>query len=267
MDIQGKGAFFDLDDDGQDDFLMMQWLVPLAMGTWAVLTWAHSREQEREKERERITALYVNPFLSACEDLQSRIYKILELGGLGVLKERYPDASYAEETLYLIVRYFGWSAAVNRYGPYTKDPVVIEHITAIRKAFATSASGHPVGPFNFFLPEQKALGKIIMHTLEGEYGHELDTISYYDFKVRLGQSPLKESQSVQQSLEALRKASNADDIGGRERLSEAQNHIVDLLDYIESKEGFTLFQGKREKCKCLRRIEYQASSKPRRRKA
>ena len=98
----------------------MQWLIPLAMGTWAVLTWAHGREQEREKQRMRITALYVNPFLSACEDLQSRIYKILELGGLDVLKERYPDGSYAEETLYLIVRYFGWSAAVNRYGPYTQ---------------------------------------------------------------------------------------------------------------------------------------------------
>ena len=145
--------------------------------------------------------------------------------------------------------------------------MVIEHVTAIRKAFATSASGHPVGPFNFFLPEQKALGKTIMHTLEGEYGHELDTISYYDFKVRLGQSPLKESQSVQQSLTALRKASNADELDGRERLFEAQNHIIDLLDYIENKEGFTLFQGKRENCNRLKRFEYQASSKPRRRKA
>jgi len=245
----------------------MQWLVPLAMGTWAVLTWAHSREQEREKERERITALYVNPFLSACEDLQSRIYKILELGGLDVLRERYPDASYAEETLYLIVRYFGWSAAVNRYGPYTKDPVVIEHAIAVRRAFATSTIGHSVGPFNFFLPEQKALGKTIMHTMEGEYGHELDTISYYDFKVCLGKSPLKESHAVQQSLESLRKARDASDIGGRERLVEAQNHIVDLLDYMEEREGFTLFQGKRKKCKHLRNIEHQAPATLRRRKA
>ncbi len=226
----------------------MQWLIPLAMGTWAVLTWAHGREQEREKQRMRITALYVNPFLSACEDLQSRIYKILELGGLDVLKERYPDGSYAEETLYLIVRYFGWSAAVNRYGPYTQDPMVIELTTAVRKAFATSTAGHPVGPFNFFLPEQKALGKIIMHTMEFEHGHELDTISYYDFKERLGQSPLKDSQAVKQSLESLRKAGDANDIEGRERLADAQNHIIDLLNYIEEQEGFSLFQGEREKC-------------------
>ena len=245
----------------------MQWLVPLAMGAWAVLTWAHSQEQEREKERERITALYVNPFLSACEDLQSRIYKILELGGLDVLKERYPDGSHAEETLYLIVRYFGWSAAVNRYGPYTQDPVVIEHATAVRKAFATSATGRPVGPFNFFLPEQKALGKIIMHTMEGEHGHELDTISYYDFQALLGKSPLKESQSVKQSLEALRNARDASDIPGRERLAEAQNHIIDLLAYIEEREGFTLFQGEREKCTGSRKTRSRAPTKSRRRKA
>ena len=239
----------------------------MAMGVWAVLTWAHSQEQEREKERARITALYVNPFLSACEDLQSRIYKIMELDGLDVLKERYPDGSYAEETLYLIVRYFGWSAAVNRYGPYTQDPVVIEHTTAIRKAFATSASGHPVGPFNFFLPEQKALGKVVMHTMEGEHGHELDTISYYDFKEHLGKSPLKDSQSVNQSLAALRNASGASDIPGRERLVKAQNHIIDLLAYMEEQEKFTLFQGKRKKCSRQRAVKSQTTTRSRRRKA
>jgi hypothetical protein len=245
---------------------MMQWLAPLAMGTWAVLTWAHNREKEREKERERIAALYVNPFLSACEDLQSRIYKIMELGGLDVLRQRYPDASYAEETLYLIVRFFGWSAAVNRYGPYTKDPVVIEHVTAVRKAIGTSTPGHPVGPFNFFLPEQKALGKTIMHSMEGEFGHELDTISYYDFKERLDKSPLKDSQAIQQSLEALRTAKQAEDIDGRERLVEAQAHIVELLDYIEEREGFTLFQGKRKTCKHAKRIDSGAARKTKSRK-
>jgi hypothetical protein len=43
------------------------------MALWAVWTWSQDREQERLKERARLAALYVNPFLSACEDLQSRI--------------------------------------------------------------------------------------------------------------------------------------------------------------------------------------------------
>jgi len=44
-----------------------------------------------------MTALYINPFLSACEDLQSRIYKLLELDGLPKLRERYPDGGYMEK--------------------------------------------------------------------------------------------------------------------------------------------------------------------------
>ena len=110
----------------------MRWLIPLATAGWAVWTWAADRERQRREERARISALYVNPFLSACEDLQSRIYSILELGGLRSLRERYPDGSYADETLYLIVRYFGWAVALERHGEYTQDPVVMRLGSAVR---------------------------------------------------------------------------------------------------------------------------------------
>ena len=131
----------------------MRWLIPLLTGVWAVWTWAADREREREKERERMSALYVNPFLSACEDLQSRIYSLLELDGLSALRKRYPDGSYAEETLYLIVRYFAWAVAIERHGEYTQDPVVMRLGTTVRSAFSTASSEERVGPFNFFHPE------------------------------------------------------------------------------------------------------------------
>ena len=229
------------------------WLVPAATAAWAVWTWAHEQSLIRERERARITALYVNPFLSASEDLQSRIYKILELEGLPKLRERFPDGSYAEETLYLIVRFFGWLAAVSRYGPYTQDPVMIRRATAIRRAFATSTQDRTVGPFNFFPAEQKALGKMVMHSMEGEFGHEMDTISYYEFKDMI-QSPYRmpESSAVEQTLETLRTAKCAEDVDGWERLAEAQNHLVELLNYLEKKEGYSYFPRKRHKCKSSR---------------
>jgi hypothetical protein len=65
----------------------MQWLIPVAMGLWAIWTWSQDREREPQKERVRLAALYGNPFLSACEDLQSRIYHILEYGGLSTLRK------------------------------------------------------------------------------------------------------------------------------------------------------------------------------------
>ncbi len=234
----------------------MQWLVTVAMGAWAVLTWAHEQKDEREKVRERMAALYVQPFLSACEDLQSRIYKIIETRGLSALRERYPDGTYAEETIYLLCRYFGWLAAVNRYGPYTSDPVVIRLATAVRRTLAHSDKDRPVGPFNFFLTEQKAIGKMIMHRKKGEFGHELDTISLYEFKESLKLPPLCDSFALNQSLETLRNARELQDIEGRERLAEVQNHLVDLLQYVETKEGYSLFPGKRAKCSRYKKLAH-----------
>jgi hypothetical protein len=218
------------------------------MALWAIWTWSHDREQERQKERARLAALYVNPFLSACEDLQSRIYNILELGGLRALRQRYPDGAYAAETLYLIVRYFGWETVVHRYGPYTQDAVVTRLAEAVRSAFATSDTVLQVGPFNFYHPEQKALGKMVMRRMEGQYGVEFDTISSYEFKERLTSPPLSDSAAVQQSLEALRTAPDDGSLPGRARLATAQHYLVDLLRYLEGKEGYRLFPGERKKC-------------------
>jgi hypothetical protein len=229
----------------------MQWLITVAMGLWAIWTWAQEQEQERANERARLAALYVNPFLSACEDLQSRIYNLLERDGLRTLQKRYPDGAYAEETLYLIVRYFGWAAAMHRYSPYAQDPVVTRLAEAVRNAFSTSNAEFPVGSFNFFHPEQKALGKMVMSRMEGQHGVELDTISYYEFKERLASPPLSQSSAVQQSLEALRNAADVESLPGWKRLAKAQNHLVDLLHYLEGKEGYSLFAGEREKCSVL----------------
>jgi hypothetical protein len=233
----------------------MQWIIPVATAAWAIWTWAHDHERERQRERARMAALYVSPFLSACEELQSRIYKILELRGLETLRQRYPDGGYAEETLYLIVRFFGWSVAVSRYGPYTQDAEVIRLATACRRAFATSNSERPVGAFNFFIPEQKALGKIVMHSLEGEFGRELDTISFYEFRQRLAEPPLSDSAAVKDTIAALQAAESARDLPGRERLAEAQSHLVDLLAYLEERERYSLFPGERKKCAEFRTAE------------
>jgi hypothetical protein len=226
----------------------MQWLIPVAMGLWAIWSWLQEQERERTIERARLAALYVNPFLSACEDLQSRIYHILELEGLHTLQERYPDGTYAEETLYLIARYFGWTVVLQRYSPYSQDPIVIWLVEAVRDAFATTDAKFPVGPFNFFHPEQKALGKMVMSRMEGQHGIELDTISSYEFKARLTSPPLADSQSVRQSLDALRMAKTAESLLGRQRLEKAQHHLVELLQYLENKEGYRLFAGERKKC-------------------
>jgi len=79
------------------------------------------REKDRLTERHRLAALYVNPFLFACEDLQSRLYNILCGGGLGVLRQQYRNGRHAVELIYLIARYFAYEELLIRYSPYGVD--------------------------------------------------------------------------------------------------------------------------------------------------
>jgi hypothetical protein len=105
-----------------------------------------------------------------------------------------------------------------------------------------------VGPFAFFRPEQKGLGKLVMERFEGQYGIEMDTISLYEFKKQIQSLPLSESESIKQSLKALKEAKNSRTLKGRARLAGAQIHLVELLSYLESKMGISLFPGERKKC-------------------
>ncbi|MCP3870545.1 MAG: hypothetical protein GY703_21120 [Gammaproteobacteria bacterium] len=225
-----------------------QWLVAALTGAWGIWTWAHGQEQERQRKRAVEAALFVRPFLAACEDLQSRIYNIVDGTGLKTLRERYPDGSYAEETLYLLVRYLGWVTALQRYGPYTDDATAIRLATAVTGALSIADSDNPVGPFNIFQPEQRALGKMVIRRVRGQYGIELDTISYYEFKDRLKAPPLSESESINQSLDALRTAVDAASMSGSGRLGGVQRNLAVLLGYLEAREGYSLFEGERKHC-------------------
>ena len=97
---------------------------------------------------------------------------------------------------------------------------------------------------------------MVMRSMEGEYGHEMDTISFYEFR-DVVQSPYRmpASSAVAQTLETLQTAKCAEDIDGWERLAETQNHLVDLLNYLERKEGYSYFPTKRQKCKFTRPVE------------
>jgi hypothetical protein len=242
---------------------------PIIATIWAIWTWKKQKELERDKEEKRLSALYINPFLTACEDLQSRIYNIIEKGGLPVIKSRHPQGEYAEETLYLIAQYFGWERCISRYGPYTHDQFVLETIEKIRNTFSTDS--YKTRAFCFFRTEQKVLGHFAVKRCKGEYGFEFETASFYEFmddlskkkfnkiivpltdpKNSIEQNEVKSEyilNSILKTINALRKAKNASSLDGKERLADVQNYLVDLLSYIEDKEGFSLFSGKRLKAK------------------
>jgi hypothetical protein len=94
---------------------------------------------------------------------------------------------------------------------------------------------------------QKALGQRAVPRTEGPLGAEFETVDLFDFKDEISAPRLAESAAIKETLAALRKAKTVDQLEGRWRLAEVQNYLVDLLDYVEDLNHFTLRPGKRNK--------------------
>ncbi len=204
---------------------------------WAFFKWG----SEREKDRKLRSALYLNPYLFACEELQSRIWNILDNCGLETLRNRGPDSpnlSYVDETLYLIAQYFGWQHCIYRYYPH--DARMIRLALKIRDTFATDYYGK--GAFCFFRPEQRFLGQMVMQRSSGEFGGEFDVLTLKDFQQKLGLDCAKHS-CIEETRKALSKAESVKSFDSKthKRLAIIQNDLVALLKHIERKDRVSFF--------------------------
>jgi hypothetical protein len=237
-------------------------MVAVGTGIWAVFTWVHQRRKDRSAERQRMAALYVHPFLFAAEELQSRLYNILELRGLEPLMDPANPHPFAEETLYLVAQYFGWERAILRHGPYTGDATVIKLTRAIRQDFATDSLGSDL---RIFHPEQSAIAQAMMRRVPGQLGQELEVMPSQEFRRALrppasrrtvagwlDRSPQPSETSSLADIESLRRAINTlaatkdpNSPPGARRLARVQGHLVALLAYLERKERLRLFDGER----------------------
>jgi hypothetical protein len=237
--------------------VMVEWLTligaqvtALAGAMWAVIKWREERREDRRVEQNRLAALYVNPFLFASEDLQSRLYNILCGEGLVPLRAR-PDYPYAEETLYLVAQYFAYEALILRYTQYGTNSDVLRLIQQIRSDFTSAGTEDDVDPWCIFRPRQRALGQVMLTSREDEQGTVMDTISLLEFRELLKRDV--ELLYVGDAISSLQEAKKADDLPPRtrSRLADVQSDLVDLLEHLEAElkkltgaESLSLFHGK-----------------------
>lgn len=233
----------------------IQWsatiVIAVATGGWAAYKWMAERRLDRVREedrraeesrleRNRMAALYVNPFLFACEDLQSRLYNMLVKGGLDVIQQKQ-DASdetplWAYQLMFYIAQYFAYEGFILRYSPYGTDSTVIRFVQQIRDTFAQARLPNEVDPWCFFRPEQKAMGSLVLLPREGALGTEVDTMSLWDFRRTLAQRA--DLIEIETSLHASRGIRSTQDLPerSRQRFEDVQSLLVDLLAYIEGRE-------------------------------
>ncbi|AFY61289.1 HMA2 domain-containing protein [Synechococcus sp. PCC 6312] len=245
---------------------------------WTVLTWRQQQDKEEEAKRDRNAALYVNPFILAAEELQDALYNYLsgnyhKLPGEETRQGYAGFSAAALEIVYTIVIYFGWSFTIYRYGPYTSDEKLIELTRQVSEMFSdiTHASEAEEDAFYFSYPEQKALGLTFVKPTAIAYAHagnaahlnthlpqvesqfpSFESISLYDFEEQIKNQRNERSAlylNIRDALHAIDKAQPTADFTGRRRLVRVQNYLVDLVNYLEEKEGFSVSVSKRRRAR------------------
>jgi hypothetical protein len=221
----------------------------VATGIWAVVTWLAQRLEARRAHLRRQATLRIHSFLFAAEDLQSRLYGILEHRDL-----EHP-AAFAEETVYLIAQYFGWERSILRRGAYARDRKTGRLVRAIRDAFATETLDPRM---RFSRPEQGAIAELMLKRVQGHLGTEFETITFVEFVAAtqpvVGRRPfsngsrqaaLAQVVSLREAVDTLNAAISADAVPGAQRLARIQTRLVALLTHLERKERISLFDGVR----------------------
>jgi hypothetical protein len=243
-----------------DPTLIFTVLSTLAATVWSVWTWREEQEKARNLKRDQESALFVNSFIQSLQELQARLYGILEEDDLAFYKQEYPEpyesgSPFAIEILYRLSKYSGWGYYTYRYGAYTEDPVVIELVRKIGEVFE-SRSKFPGDAFRFTYEERVALGEAVVQRTGEVMGSMpvFESITLFQFQEEMSDQSAKyyqlfQSRAVRRTLAAIDRADRAEGLEGAERLAVLQNLLVDLVNYLEDMEGFSVSPGKRRKAR------------------
>jgi hypothetical protein len=243
-----------------DPMLIISILSMFGTSAFYVWTWREDQEKQRSLKRSHESALFVNSFIQAIEELQSRLYGILEGDDLAFYKQEYPEhyefgSPFAIEILYRLSKYCGWGVRNYRYGPYTNDPVVIDLVRKIGETFE-SRRHFPGDAFRFSYEERVALGSTVVRRT-GDTINSIpifESITLFQYLEEMSNKAdrhrqLYQSRAVRRTLAAIDRVDQAEELEGVERLAVLQNHLVDLVNYLESREGFSVSTGKRQKAR------------------
>ena len=249
-------------------------LSALGATVWSVWTWSEDQKTQRQVKRDQESALYVNPFLIAAEELQSLLYNTLEGDELALYRKEYPDqyelgSPAAIEFLYRLSQYFGWAHRIYRYSPYAKDPRVIVLMRKMAEVFE-SRTKFPGDAFRFTIDERTSLGQAVVRRVGRDAAVLpllLESVPLFQFAEEIENeksehAALYQSRAVRLTLAAIDRADTAEALEGHERLAVLQNILVDSLAYLERAEGFSLSLQDRRKVRLPEAYVQVATEQP-----
>lgn len=234
----------------------------VAAAVWSVWTWTADHEEERQLQRDQAAALYVNPYIMTIGQLQLRLRGMLDEDDLADARREHPGphpvaSPFAIETLYVLGSFFGWAGVNLRFGPYTRDRVVVDCYRQLIRIF-DRREGFADAAFYFTFPEQVALSAAVMrrvgtraavessHPGFPEFAHpEFATATLPEFEndFRSPESVRAEfyrTPAIRRIVDAIDGADRPERLAGRERLEALRPVLVTLTRHLQRKEGIVL---------------------------
>jgi hypothetical protein len=222
---------------------------------WTAWTWKEEHKEVRRLQRDQAAALYVNPLLMAAHQLERQIDRLLDGRELILNKREHGNrdgsvSGAAIEAVWTFAQFFAWAAVNLRYGPYTRDPKVIELIVALSRTF-DDRERFGDGAFRFSVAEQESLGHTVLrrvgHTGAGESSSavtEFGIVPAVDFErdfkdAQSTKAGLYGGRAVRTAVEAIDRAERVEQLEGRERLAAVQQLVKRLLDHLGHLEGLS----------------------------
>jgi hypothetical protein len=244
-----------------DPLTLASLMSALAAAFWTVWTWSADHKEQRQLERDQAAALYVNPYIMIIGELNKRLGGLLEGDDLAQARRDHPGphqvaSPFAVETLYVLGVYFGWGTANLRYGPYTRDPVVLGCLRDILRTFDRRV-GRADEAFRLSVPELTAFGASIMRRVgavgpETPHSHgfmvtrpEFTPMPLHEFQVEFASpdgatAKLYRGPAIRRIVDAIDGADRPAQLKGRERLAALRPVLTRLAQHLQLKEGIVL---------------------------
>lgn len=241
------------------DPLLTGWIAPILGIAAAIIsgifaTRARTSEHRLQRQREadehfrNVVLQAREPLLYAASDLQSRIYNIVN----GRFIQEYARSEHkrhrvnvSEYTAFLFAQYFGWAEAMRQAvllsemaGVEGAPPENIDQrpgtVAAVMREISDTLRTDAYGSeFMLFAAEQHAIGEL-MFSWDNTPGGRTPSVSRYASFAKRFRDETHAGQEFRTWLEAINEGMELlDSEPVRERLSQVQNHLVDLMNLLD----------------------------------
>jgi hypothetical protein len=190
-------------------------------------------QRDRRRQVQELEARYSDSLLRAADDLQSRIFNIVEQHFLdwyvrsGTEEERFYAVT---STMWLVGQYFGWVLLLRRdahslaLGGVDRGRALLELLREIEALFASDHFGRA---FRLWRAEQSALGELMIVERTSDDARRFDCLGYASFVENLEEEGFKRwFASLHDALNEVGTAPES------KRLAHLQNALLDLTEFL-----------------------------------